>query len=154
MALALDTVQLTHVLTNIGKTYKIKTGVFSYDQLPDSLLGPAGLIINSDISTESGEHWTSLYIDRDNKSTYLCSFGIEPYGRIYTFVKNNCWETRFNIKTLQNPFTNLCSFYCIFHILMRAQGFSLSDIVDIFNPNDPVENDAKIAQFVLTYINH
>jgi len=47
-------------------------GVYSSDTLPDN---PKLLVANTQPSDQDGEHWISIYVDRNGDGKYFDSFG-------------------------------------------------------------------------------
>ena len=142
----LETVLMSDPLLNF-------CGVMSYDTLPKMLSSyPCGLVINTDPSHKKGEHWVSAYFDNEMNCQYFCSFAMEPFGKIYDFVKKNSFKTHYNVRPLQSLFSPNCGFYAIYHLLLASRGFKLLDIVKTFDENRPLENDKLVENFVYSYV--
>jgi hypothetical protein len=87
-----------------------------------------GCVFNTDPSTESGEHWISLFIDEPKKS--ICFFdsnGDLPQIEIINFMnhlnKKNKYTISFNNRRHQKKDGN-CGLYAINFILMQLNGIS------------------------------
>jgi len=65
-------------------------GVFARDQLIDLKKierFPAALIVNTDKSTDRGQHWVAVYCDAYQTGEYFDSYGREPFEEIMTLFK-------------------------------------------------------------------
>ena len=70
----MNTVELIKVINNIP----VKGEVFVKDLLPEKKqLDMKAYIVNTDISTDPGEHWVAIYFRRD-QVIYFHSYGRPP----------------------------------------------------------------------------
>ena len=78
----LNTIQLYEALQqNLPKNHFI--GVYAADQLPHFIhTFPAAIIINTDPSHKSGEHWVAIYIANTGHGEYMDSYGLPPIYHI------------------------------------------------------------------------
>lgn len=128
-------------------------GVFASDQLPASIEKPGALIVNTEPSRLSGEHWVAIYIDKSGRGEYFDSFGRKPFVKdIVLFLDGQCPGWSFNEKRLQGGLTTVCGQYCIYYLYRRCRGLSMSNIVQYFS-SDYDRNDYTVARFVARYFN-
>ena len=66
----MNTLQLNHILKSSRITKKDLYGVLARDQLPEYIPYPKHFIINTEESSEPGEHWLALYYDKNG----ICNF--------------------------------------------------------------------------------
>lgn len=95
-----------------------------------------GVVFNTDPSTESGEHWISMYIDLLGHNSnfpgiyYFDSFGKEPKDEITELVekiKSQCNDNNIKIYYLYNDFkhqkqNSQCGIYSIYFIKKMLEG--------------------------------
>ena len=54
-------------------------GVYSDDTLPKYVeIYPSCYIINTDESTDAGEHWVCVYLNSNYNAEFCCSFAYNP----------------------------------------------------------------------------
>ena len=128
-------------------------GVFPFDLLPKKPSGDFSLIVNTDNSTQPGDHW--LVLSRKDSKMYF----IDSFGRNYNdltfdidFVKSmrnfiGDEQVRYNQRWLQRLTSNVCGVYCIYFVRELTK-HSLSYCLSAFN-----ENLRKNDQYVLNYLN-
>lgn len=127
-------------------------GVKAYDQIPNYVLSyPCGFVFNTDTSGNPGKHWVSVYFDENKGCQYFCPLGIEPYGVLYDFVRNNSSTCYFNKTTLQYPLSTMCGYYVVYHLLHAARGKDLTYVVDTFGPQLKL-NDERVFHFVHSWV--
>lgn len=141
--------QITKLMQSHVATRTVLTGVYAKDTLPEEPVKhrPAAYIVNTDVSTSSGEHWISIYFPKNGPTEYFDSFGIEPCKRFEMFMKSNY---KHSISVLQNPLTTTCGQYCIFFIYMRyVCGVSMEDII-----SQLLTRISDIDNYVNSFIEH
>ena len=127
---------------------KIFKKVCALDQLEKPVF-PSAYVINSDPSSEPGEHWIAVYFDQRVRGEYFDSYGLAPafvglesYMNTYSL---SGWI--YNRKTLQALLSNVCGHYCVYYILFRCRSVPLHVIVSDFTSN-LTENDRSISRFI------
>ena len=91
-------------------------------------------VISPDEYNDIGTHWVALYVN--NKSaTYFDSFGVEHIPKeIKKFIGNkNIITNIFRIKAYDSV---ICGYFCIRFINLMFNGNSLTDLTNLFLPND------------------
>lgn len=76
---------------------------------------PTGIVINTDSSSEPGEHWIAVFVGKDKCPIYFDSFGLPPLHKdLISFLDINSNSTwKYNQLTLQHPESSSCGRYCI-----------------------------------------
>ena len=74
----MNTLQLNHILKSSRITKKDFYGVLARDQLPEYIPYPKHFIINTEESSEPGEHWLALYYDKNGICNFFDSYGNSP----------------------------------------------------------------------------
>lgn len=108
--------------------------VLAIDQLPNIVPSkPIGYIVNISRINEVGMHWVAMYFE-NNSGEFFDSFGNPPetYGSTFVnFLVKNCSHYNFNRKQLQDFSSDICGAYCIFYLICKSRGVSLSNIVNV-----------------------
>jgi len=139
-------------------------GVFPSDLIPFSQLlsnsreTSLGCIVNTDPSSQPGEHWVAFYRNCQNESPleFFDSFGQSPitYGLFQEnskFPKN--LEISFNNTILQSLTTNVCGQYCLLFLRLRMKSESPSSFATVIDkllslaPNSKLR-DMFVAKFI------
>ena len=150
----MNTLQMERLLKKDLKSKTIFKKVCALDQLEKPTF-PSAYVINSDASSEPGEHWVAVYFDKRGRGEYFDSYGLPPtlvgldsYMDVYSL---SGWI--YNRKTLQAYFSSFCGHYCVYFILFRCRGVPLHAIVSDFTSN-LTENDRSISRFIRNVSQH
>jgi len=139
----MDTRQLSEAL----KKYDKFNGVFARDQLRNVNFQSGGFVINTDTSSQPGEHWVAIFIDKEGLVKYLDSFGLPPmHEEILDFldrVATRNWT--YNSQPIQSVLSMSCGFFCYLYLVFRFQGLSMQDFQDFFT------NNTRINELLLIY---
>lgn len=131
----MDTKQIICLL----KSDPLFRGVFSRDTIPKQIKTPGSIIINTDVSTNSGEHWIAIFISKNGKGIYFDSYGLRPLHReIELFLNNNCGsDWKHNPTTLQttSDLSFTCGHYCVLFCLFMSNNLKLNDFLNVFSRN-------------------
>ena len=71
----MNTLQIERLLKKDLKTKKIFKKVCALDQLEKPTF-PSAYVINSDPSSEPGEHWVAVYFDKHGREEYFDTYGL------------------------------------------------------------------------------
>ena len=143
----MNSAEIADILRRDQQTTHYFRGVFASDELPKRQLPrPSALVVNTDPSTEPGQHWVGIFITKDGEGEYFDSYGQPPFLKSFeTFFRNHSDGTRFNRQRLQGPFSTVFGQYTLFYLLHRCRGMSMNAITRHFstdlNYNDVVVND-------------
>lgn len=123
-------------------------GCFARDQLPRKTTRPAGLIVNTDRSTEAGTHWLCYFIDSNGQSEFFDPLGQPiPKNEILQFAKRNGpsgWpSTVVNGFAYQSETSTKCGDFCIYYLTRRLNGSSICEIHATLSSNASV-NDSIV----------
>jgi hypothetical protein len=139
------TSELIQLLKKDKYSRKSFCGVVPYDKLPiKKLRRPCSIIINTQKSTEPGEHWVAIYLPRRGKIEYFDSYGFRPtIDKIYHLIKLNGINYVHNDKTIQGVDSKNCGLFTLFYIYFRARGYSIKQYLKFFITNK-IHNDIFI----------
>ena len=119
------------------KNQPIFNGAFPRDKLPKLFQIPAALIVNTDSSSEKGEHWIAIIVLKYRRGEYFDSFGIAPLHKdIISFLDKHCsagWI--FNSCCIQHYSSKSCGNHCIAYIKERISGKSFTEFISQFSVN-------------------
>ena len=141
--------EILDVIQNDSYGKKIFLGVFPRDMLPRVTIYPSSLIVNTDPLGQKGEHWFAIHVDKNKNCEFFDSFGFseKDYGfenYIRTFSRNYSS----NKNQIQDLNSNACGYYCIYFILLKARGFKMRDINNLFSNDDFNFNDFLVSHVV------
>jgi len=124
------------------KNYK---GAYPSDDIPNFKLPAKGtnyVVINTDKSDESGEHWVCLAMDK-SKCHYFDSFGLHILeSGIGKYVKKMGYNKYvYNSKAIQPFYSEKCGYYVIAFILAIESGESFKTFINQFTR---IKNNDKI----------
>ena len=96
-------------------------------------------VINLDKYSDIANNWIALYVN--NKTvTYFDSFGVEHIPKeIKKFINNK--NIIANIFRLQSYDSVMWGYFCIGFINVMLKGNNLTDVTNLFSPNDFKKND-------------
>ncbi len=147
----MNTAQIVNALEQDTVTRKTFCGVFPSNKLPQTVdRYPCGFVANTDPSNKLGTHWVVFYFPTEEKGEFFDSYGQAPnfYRDSFgDFLNKHCNEWDFSNRKLQSAWSDVCGQYCIFYLSHRARGYSMRQIVQLFNDNTML-NDAKVSKFV------
>jgi len=104
-----------------------------------------GIVFNMDPHYKSGTHWTSMFIEIDNKNKnvsieYFDSFGLSPKNEIKTLIERITTKlsSQYNIINRINKIkfqenNTECGVYSIYYIRERVLGYSFDTFIENLN---------------------
>lgn len=126
-------------------------GVFAADQIPFHRSTPFGFIVNTDPQSLPGKHWIACYVDSNNVLEIFDSYGNSSNIRslfINRYMKD-FHRTMINPKRLQSSNSRVCGQYCLFYLMCRCRGYTMTDITNIFSQDFEL-NDQYVFDFIDT----
>lgn len=119
----MDNITIEKILKQNNKYNTIRNsflGVFPRDKLPQVKKLPACFILNTQPSSEPGEHWLAFYIDDKNVCDFFDSYGNSPsrFGldNYLDKFKSSYWS-----KAKIQGMSSNCGLYCILFLLYKSQ---------------------------------
>ena len=113
--------QIEAVLKIQPSTRKIFRGVFAINRLPTRQ--PGAYVINLDRHDEPGSHWVVVF-DDGKRVEYFDSYGLPP--SITSFLGHKAVYSSIYSQPL---YSNACGFYCVYYIIQRSLGITMTDIL-------------------------
>lgn len=107
------------------------------------------LVVNTDPTNKTGEHWIALYGDEDSPHIeYFDSLGHPPFRDAFVrFFHNQRRPWIYNQKALQAQLSSTCGYYCLYYLLLRCRGHRMKDITLPFL-EDRKKNDDVVQEFI------
>ena len=112
-------------------------------------------IINTDESTDAGEHWMCVYLNSNYNAEFFCSFANNPKyydDGILSFIKRNSQSLICNVKRLQSNLSTVCGQCCIFFAVCKSLYVNMQQLCSVFCDNYQV-NDLIVNEFVCVNFN-
>ena len=104
-------------------------GVFMRDEFKNHIpKNNECLILNIDVSSNDGTHWTCLFI-KSNACYYFDSYGFPPPKEVAKYLEQftkRYWST-FRI---QKPDQVICGHFCIYMLYRLNNGFTFYNVLD------------------------
>lgn len=104
------------------------------------------VIANTDVRGGPGKHWVTFYFTDDGPDEFFDSLGKTP--RHYNFELELHKPYLTNCNRLQDFGSDTCGLYCIYYVMCRYAGMTMSDIVKVFSVLDLKMNDRFVSAFV------
>ena len=125
----------------------IYNGIYSRDNLPKKQDG--AYVINFDEYSDIGTHWVAL--NAHNKDAiYFDSFGVEHVPKeIIAFINN---KNITNVFRIQASHSIMCGYICIGFIDFILAGKTLTELTNLFSPNNFKKNDDIILNYFMSNI--
>ncbi len=142
----MNTKELEDILSRNQVTKNVFQGVFAVDQLPKRNRKIPGLyIVNTDSSSEPGEHWIAIFFPEAGKPEYFDSFGLRPWKSEILNLLLPTWKE--NKTLVQHPMASTCGQHCVFFSYMRCSGQSFKTVLKYYSSNLKF-NDLFVEKFV------
>lgn len=148
----MNTQQLLNVLKHDPYTSEFNCKVLPLNHfLEYSATTSSLMIINYDTCDEPGSHWVAVFINKNKKIEYFDSYGMLP---IYSSVTEKLSDLSHNKGLAFNKIrfqgnSTVCGQYCLVYLLLKARGYSLKQVQNIFHKTETfVERDLVANYFI------
>lgn len=143
----MNSLEISNLLNNNAATKHIFKGTYPCDILPErkDIEKPAAFIINTQPSTQEGEHWLVVYFPSRGLPEYFDSYGLKmQLKEIKDFIGQ---RYKSNVRLLQHLLSSACGQYCIHFIHKRCRDNSFESIIHSFSENQLL-NDQRVNYYV------
>lgn len=135
-------------------------GTLPCDRLPmtQDRAGRRAFIVNTDPHDRPGTHWVALWTDRDECE--LFDSIAMPLGYYKTAAPLEIWIERHyltcasNADAVQAITNQTCGYYCLFYLLAKHRGQSMSTFLTMFDTSNYLANDELVATMMRQLIKH
>ena len=150
----MNTIQLVKAFKKDKYTRKSFCGVIPIDFLPlRKVKKKCAFIVNTDKSTEVGQHWFSIYVPRSGPIEYFDSYGLKPQNEeIYDFIRANGSKYIYNTTAIQGNSSISCGKFSILFLYFRTRGYKMKDYLKFFTSNKKL-NDVFINNLYNKIVN-
>lgn len=129
------------------KTMQAFYGVYSIDKLPTFVPHlPILIIVNTHTHNLEGEHWKTIFIDRDKCGEVFDSLALPMSCILIQWMNRFTRKWRTNQRSYQHRLSATCGAYALYFTLTRVDVHSLEDITNTFSTS-PVVNERRILAF-------
>ena len=135
----------------LQKNCGIYRGIYPCDQLPDVVIRPSVIVVNTDPSCRPGRHWICMFFGPDGHGEFFDSFGLPPNRIFERYMDKHCFVWTFNYKQMQSLVSRFCGHYCIWYCMLKFRKVTLYELVRLTS-NDTGLNDFLVHRFVCRLI--
>ena len=144
--LDLDSLILENNIEYVLQNVKHFLGCFPLDSLPPfPTTFPKSMIINTQASTQTGEHWVALVLT-EKQCYYFDSFALPIQPNIYMYLQAYCESICRSVIRIQDSTSNYCGGYCVCFVLHVKDDVSYNNFIAHYNSNYLSQNDEKLKQ--------
>ena len=144
----LNTQNLIELLKKNPRTRRIFCGVLPIDYVPmKRVKRPCSFIVNTDPSTDPGQHWFAVYVPRREKQPieYFDSLGRKPHQpQILEFIRINSSPYMYNNIRIQSTESINCGKFALLYLYYRARGYTMKQYLNFFDKYDLALNDCIV----------
>ena len=136
-------------IENILQTSRNFIGCFPMDDLPIfPKRMPASLIVNTDISSRTGDHWLALVLEED-ECFYFDSFGLPILDEtLINYLKPYYNKVTYSDVCIQHVGSNKCGEFCILFIKYVDSKSTYEKFLSVFNHINIEKNDVIAASLL------
>ena len=124
-------------------------GCFPLDELPPFPQRlPASIIVNTNISTEIGDHWLALVLD-EGECFYFDSFGLPILEEtLIKYLEPYYSSVTYSDLCIQHIESDKCGEFCILFVKHFKSNNIYENILLQFNKNNLQQNDVIVEQWL------
>jgi hypothetical protein len=130
-------------------TKKMFSGVYARNELPKTINYPACIVVNTKPRSHTGEHWLSIFYDKNGSAFFFDSYGQNPKDyKLEAYLKKTSTNWTWN-KTQIQGFSSHCGYYCLLYLLFKSR--DKSDLFFSYFTQNFVQNDKKVNFLIKKY---
>ena len=120
-------------------------GVFAMDTLPFAVPHyPYMMIVNTQAHNLPGEHWITVFIDKDRRGEVFDSLGLPLTNTMIRWLNRFTRTFTVNRLAYQHPLTATCGAFALFYVLHRL---THSHVVSLMLTDSPTKNVQRVLAF-------
>jgi hypothetical protein len=150
----MNTREIDAVLRLCRQTRGLFLGTFACDAIPATAITaprPFALVVNTAPSAHPGHHWVAVFVDSQNRASYMDSCAEPPVPDIAVFLAQFPRVDRLRYR-LQDYFSDVCGQYSVFFVYKRARGFSIERLTRLFSRRNFAKNDTYVKKWILRFL--
>ena len=149
----MNTPEINTLLKKHPHSRPVFKGAYARNRLPRLLNVPSALVENTDPDHPIGQHWIAIYIDANSRGEYYDPTGRPPHESAYVnFMNKHCLHWTYNTVRVQEEGSTVCGFHCIFYLIHRCAGHSMTDVTRLLE--NTVEATGIVQRFVLLLVKY
>ena len=149
----MNTLEINTLLKKYPHSRPVLNGVYARNRLPRLLNVPSALVGNTDPDHPMGQNWIAIYIDANSRGEYYNPTGRPQHESAYdNFMNKHCLHWTYNTVRVQEEGSTMCGFHCIFYLIHRCAGHSMTDVTRLLE--NAVEATGIVQRFVLLLVKH
>ena len=118
------------------ETYKAFYGVYPLDRLPSFVPHlPIFIVINTQTHNLGGEHWKSIFIDKNRDGELFDSLAQPMNAMLIRWMNRFTRRWKKNRKVYQRRNSTTCGAFAVYYILNRLDYSSLDSFTQSFSPS-------------------
>ena len=110
-------------------------------------------IVNTEPSHLPGSHWVCIY--NGKVPEFFDSLGKDPsfYDKTFEYHMINMGPSYMhNTLRVQDRDSESCGLFCVYYLIHRTRGWTMTEIMNSFNIEDKNANEKKVSDFVACYL--
>jgi hypothetical protein len=135
----------------LKKNCPLYRGIYACDRLPDAVLRPSVIVVNTDPASKPGRHWICIYFDEDGYGEFFDSFGLGPKRVFERYMNEHSIAWTFNKKQMQSLVSRFCGHYCIWYCMLKCKKVTLNKLMCSMS-TDTGLNDFLVHRFACRLI--
>ncbi len=154
----MNSAQIDYALRNDACTQGLFAAVVPSDHLRPlikQLRLPCAYVVNTDPSTQPGQHWVAFYFPPQawEPAEFYDTYGQEAgsiNGDLAHFLHKYKHRPppRQNGQVVQGLLSSACGQHCIYFLALRSRGWTMAEILDLFSRQELDWNDSMVTAFV------
>jgi hypothetical protein len=144
----MDSTTIDRVLKRNCGIYR---GIYACDELPEVVMRPSVMVVNTDPASQPGQHWICMYFDDGGHGECFDSFGLHPIPLFEHYMNSHCIDWMYNKKQMQSLVSRFCGHYCIWYCIMKFRNVPLRELVCSMS-SDTGLNDFLVHRFACKLI--
>ena len=126
-------------------TFHAFYGVFSIDKLPSAIPHyPFFMIVNTQAHNLPGEHWKTVFIDKDKRGEVFDSLALPLSNILIRWLNSFTRSFTVNRLSYQHPLSPTCGIFAVYYVLHRLNNPNC--VSDMFT-SSPHDNVTRMRTF-------
>lgn len=146
----MNSYQLRDILWADKHTSKFCPSVKPLNHYIDSVIvRPSITILNYDPCDKPGSHWVCVYVSIDGNIEFFDSYGMESMNKALQEKLLGADKMLIHNRIQLQGFSTVCGQYCLAYALLRTRGYTMHEIVDIFQMTDSIIERDNIVNMLI-----
>ena len=130
-----------------SKTLHAFFGVYPIDRLPQFIPHlPIIIIVNTHTHNLQGEHWKTVFIDKDKNGELFDSLALPASSKLIRWLNTFTRKWKTNHLSYQDPLSATCGAYALYFALLRLDVSNLKSVTGTLSQY-PHVNERRVLAF-------